>query len=46
MCFIVDRVKISNLSSLTKEQKQVSHVTVDRKVVERMASAKGDNPLK
>ena len=46
MRFIVDRVKISNLSSLTEEQKQVSHVTVDSRVVERMASAKGDNPLK
>ena len=46
MCFIVDRVKISNLFSLTEEQKQVSHVTVDRKVVEIIASAKSDNPLK
>jgi hypothetical protein len=46
MCFIVDKVKISNLSSLTEEQKQVSQVTVDCKVVEIMSSARGENPLK
>ena len=46
MCFIVGKVKISNLSSLIEEQKQVSHVTVDCRVVDRMSSAKGDNPLK
>lgn len=45
MFFFVDRVKMSNLSSLTEEQKQVSHVTVDCKVVEKMSSAKAEEPL-
>ena len=45
MCFLVESVRMSNLSSIIEEQKQTSQVTHDRMVVENMFSANGDDPL-